>query len=393
MNSSQINSRAADYTEDIDFKMVKASQTEELEDSTKANEARQVASEKSLDDAAEDMTIPRTQIKAARGVEKSKEAQKAEHAKESVLVRKEAADLANNFNKKRENLPYRLNEESLTELLAGLLLGERFQDTSDIQGIINEVTYVMTTGGHAPDVVQVNKTFDFLIEGLQVNVEKSKLNLNQIKLQQARGPKNTEDAQRLNNLYTLAVDEQQHLTELLTVMRQAQDQHFKANTKEIEVGRNLIDVADAIVEQGKAETPETLAYLREIIHTPEDLITKYNHYKGRGYGPEDIKKETNAILSYIGTQFKKTDILPAEMHVLMKQTRTAQALLQIFRTFKKSEKLFQKLCNAKGIEPPPLNFEVFSTVFMKLVEERYPSAERINQIMSSSIEPLVPQAR
>jgi type III secretion protein W len=101
-------------------------------------------------------------------------------------------------------------------------------------------------------------------------------------------------------------------------------------------------------------------------------------------------QEFKAVFTFAGKRFKDSHIPKGEMSRIIDETKTLQAILQIYRHFKRNTSLAQNLFEMKGDALPPyINFETLSSTFVKLVEERYPSAEKALQIVST----LLPEHR
>jgi type III secretion protein W len=86
---------------------------------------------------------------------------------------------------------------------------------------------------------------------------------------------------------------------------------------------------------------------------------------------------------------------PAELRVLINETRTLQAILNLYRYFERKMPLIYNLFEmqaaaSSGIDfgevmesafPPHLNYELLTDTFVNLIEERYPSAEKVLQLI------------
>lgn len=280
--------------------------------------------------------------------------EKAERAQESVLVRKEDADsLADEFTRREGNRQFRLDRDALGKILYSI--GRQITSDSLPSDIIAYIRQNLTVGQEEPDVSQIDKTFEFLLEVLKSKIDSTKT------------PEIRAEFERMH-----------------ARILEAKNQHYEANRTNIDLARKLINVADALMENSERGAPETIAHVRDIVNNPQDLSSKFKYYKSKGYSFKEMKQEIDSILTFVGSKFKQTDILPGEMSRLMDETRTLQAILQIFRHFKRSMPLVYTQFTRNSIPVgSQINYESLSTTFMKLVDERYPSAEKINQFASS----------
>lgn len=330
--------------------MIRAMQQEGLETATEIRTESQVASQESLIDETKDITIMIKDKKPAPPERLRTE--KAQRAQESVLVRKEEADgLADGFTKREGNRQFRLDPDQLSRLAQAL--GKEITEATDNETIIAFVRNTLFTGEHAPDVAQIDRTFDFLLEVVR------------FKMNKATGT------------------QKESLQAILNRVNTAKSFYYEANKRDIDIAQKIIDVVDVVVEQGARDTPETISHLRDIINNPQDVPTKLNYYKSKGYTYQEMKQEVDAILSFVGAKFKNARIPKGEMSRLMDETRNLQALLQVFRHFKRGMPLARNLFDMNGMKlSPNINFETLSQNFMTMVEDGYPSSQKVLQTIS-----------
>lgn len=280
--------------------------------------------------------------------------EKAERAQESILIRKEEADgLADGFNRREGNRQYHLSREGLSQIARGI--GVDITAESNFRDLIAKIRDNLMVGTQEPDVAQVDKALDFLLEVLKSKIDSAK---------------NDEIKKAFQKIFDniSAVKEQYH----------------KENQKDIETAQKIIDIADLVAQEGKKEASQAIKDLRDIVNNPQDLSTKFSYYKNKGYSFKDMKHEIDLIFKYVGFKFKDAELLPAEMSRLIDETRTLQAILQIFRHFKRGMPLIHSLLSRKSIPIfPNLNFEFLGSIFMKMVDERYPSPDKITLFSQS----------
>ena len=89
------------------------------------------------------------------------------------------------------------------------------------------------------------------------------------------------------------------------------------------------------------------------------------------------------LLHSLGSDLKSkgSSIDHAELHRLITETRKLQAILGIFRFFKSRMNLIATAFTRQGLQlSGKITFEMLAKLFMKFLQERYPSAEKILQM-------------
>lgn len=163
-------------------------------------------------------------------------------------------------------------------------------------------------------------------------------------------------------------------------VKQAKEELNLTSGREIVAGRNIHEEARAASEKGLGTPTDLRQMYREITGNPRDanilfieLNTKYSY--------NDMVKVTNFLLHSMGADLKKgPSISKGEMHNILKEVRTIQAILQVYRFFHKRADLVHSMMKKEGLTvPKELNFENLSKVFMGLVAERYINPDKIRQ--------------
>jgi hypothetical protein len=262
-------------------------------------------------DASQDKLQVEAQENSAAGIlirtkklEKRQEfkTEKAKQAQHSVLVRKEEADgLAGQFSQERGNREYHLDPLLLSQL-AGEELGAGINENSEPMEIISLIRRRMTVDGQDPDVAVVDKTFEFLLQ-----VTSRQLN-------QATG-----------------VDKER-LEKILKKVETAKNQHFESNSIEIQVAQKIIGAVDAVVLKTGQSVKETLDRYREVVHNPPDIQALRKFYEIKGY--KSMILELKGLNSYLGGNFKRTNLDNPELAQLAGAARKMQALLGVYRQSK-----------------------------------------------------------
>lgn len=306
-----------------------------------AENAAELKNEKATADASflegnETSTVAGQLRNASKNIQeriKTEKAQKQE-AIQSVFLRKDPDDFADDFFKKQENKQYHLPKDKILDVLkklAGILSDPQVNANSSPNTIRAAVIESLTEGGVPPAEAQVNKAFEFLMKA-------------------------TEGAPD---------------TTLRDKVRQARDDYYFANQQRIEAGDRRIGLASALVEKGAVpgaaiaqvvdqefmpqttKVAEALGHLNELLEHPQDAITKLHYYEAKGYSVDDMKKEFAVIYRYMGerhaTALQTTPDGPAtprptnrqaaipiesaERHQLIQEANTLRAIIHEFRFF------------------------------------------------------------
>ncbi len=147
--------------------------------------------------------------------------------------------------------------------------------------------------------------------------------------------------------------------------------------REIASGRNINDLARQTEGLG---TPTTLRDLyRDITGTPREATTLFEELSRR-YPFKELKKVFRFLFHSLGHDMKaKGPSIPrGQLHRLMQETRTLQAILGVYRFFAGRTRLVNRMFSKEGLRVPQrLNFELMSKQFMALCSERYPSPDKV----------------
>ena len=149
--------------------------------------------------------------------------------------------------------------------------------------------------------------------------------------------------------------------------------------REIQAGRNIGVQARAFSEKGLGSPTALRDLYREITGNPrsphklfEELVEKFKF--------SDMKNIIDFILHSLGTDMKAKgpSISKAELQRLFGEARTMQAILGVFRFFFGRMKMIKRQFDHFDLSMPSrINFEVLARLLMKLIEERYPTPDKI----------------
>lgn len=172
--------------------------------------------------------------------------------------------------------------------------------------------------------------------------------------------------------------------DLLPAIQEAKDEFNQRHGREIIAGRNISTFAREAAEKGLG-TPTNLRDLyRNITGNPRDSTTLFQELSQR-YVFKELKKVVDFLLHSLGADMKaKGPSIPrGQLHRLITETRSLQAILGVYRFFRSRMPLVDKMFQKEGLDvPAQLNFESMAKQFMALAGERYPSADKVLQSAS-----------
>jgi len=250
----------------------------------------------------------------AEGKEKTKLVEKVE---KGLFTRKETDNLANEFSNREGNQNYLLPVAALSAL--AVRLGDTINPDTSYDDLVALIRNELTENNKRPDVSQVDKAFDFLLEVVQ-----TRLNI-------AEGLQATELEKLQDNILGIKA------------------RHYELFRVEIETAHNIIAVAHVLVNQNRT-TAETLDHLRHMIDQPQSPHEKFKYYvEEKKYTYAEMKEEFSLSLNMLGNLMKQTNVNP-HVQLLIKETRTLQATLGVYKQGKREyESLYVHLKNTTGI--------------------------------------------
>ncbi len=170
--------------------------------------------------------------------------------------------------------------------------------------------------------------------------------------------------------------------ELAEKVRQARADLNKTYGREVKAGKNIAEQAREFSEKGLG-TPTGLRDLyREVTGNPRDPNTLFNELTLQ-FTYEDMKTVIEFLLHSLGGDLKSKgpSIDRGELHRLLSETRKLQSILALFVFFKSRMKLIQSAFQRSDLTlPVVVTFELMAKQFMRMVQERYPSADKIIQL-------------
>lgn len=150
--------------------------------------------------------------------------------------------------------------------------------------------------------------------------------------------------------------------------------------REIIAGRNVDTVAKSFHKKGIGQNPTELRNLyRDITGNPREHNTLFSELSQQ-YPFDQLKLVVAFLLKGLAYDLKSKgpSIQQAELMRLMTETRNLQSILWVYLFFKGRMGLLRSLFEQYGLPfAEKLSFERLAKEFIKLVEERYPSAMKL----------------
>lgn len=165
-------------------------------------------------------------------------------------------------------------------------------------------------------------------------------------------------------------------------VRQAKEELNAKYGREVKAGKNIAEQAREFSKQGLG-TPTGLRNLyREVTGNPRDSNTLFNELTAK-FNYDKMKTAIDFLLHSMGGDLKSRgpSIDRGELYRLLTETRKLQSILGIFRFFNSRMNLITSAFERQGLQlPMRLTFEMLAKQFMKVIQERYPSADKILQL-------------
>ncbi len=169
--------------------------------------------------------------------------------------------------------------------------------------------------------------------------------------------------------------------DMAKIVQEAKEALQERSGREITAGRNIGTHAREAAEKGLGSPTNLRDMYRNITGNPRDSSTLFQELSQQ-YAFKELKKVVDFLLHSLGADLKsKGPSIPrGQLHRLLSETRSLQAILGVYRFFKLRMGLLTKSFNREGLEvPSELNFETMSKEFMALTGERYPTPDKVLQ--------------
>ncbi|MDN3508359.1 MAG: HrpJ domain-containing protein [Simkaniaceae bacterium] len=149
--------------------------------------------------------------------------------------------------------------------------------------------------------------------------------------------------------------------------------------REIRAGRNIQEEAQSFSKQGLG-TPTGLRDLyRDITGNPRDPHTLFVELNTK-FSFEEMLTVIAFVLHSLGSDMKSKgpSIEPAELQRLFTEARTMQSIVGVYRFFKGRMDLIKKEFSRFDLNfPKKITFEMLAKIFMQMIQDRYPSVNKV----------------
>ncbi len=148
--------------------------------------------------------------------------------------------------------------------------------------------------------------------------------------------------------------------------------------REVKAGKNIAEQAREFSKHGLGSPTGLRNLYREVTGNPRDANTLFNEFSTR-FAYDKMKTLMDFLLHSLGSDLKSKgpSIDPGELHRLLSETRKLQAILGIFRFFKSRMNLILSSFERQGVSlPARMTFEFLAKLFMRFLQERYPSGDK-----------------
>ena len=165
-------------------------------------------------------------------------------------------------------------------------------------------------------------------------------------------------------------------------VRQAREEFNNTYGREIRAGKNIAQQAREFSEQGLGTPTGLRSLYREVTGNPRDANSLFNELTAK-FNYDKMKTVIEFLLHSMGGDLKSKgpSIDRGELHILFSEARKLQGILGVFRFFKSRMALIIAAFERQGLQlPMRITFELLAKLFMKALQERYPSADKILQL-------------
>ncbi|HRW58045.1 MAG TPA: type III secretion system gatekeeper subunit SctW [Chlamydiales bacterium] len=159
----------------------------------------------------------------------------------------------------------------------------------------------------------------------------------------------------------------------------AHDLLIERYRREVVAGRNIRVQSQEFSEKGLGSPTALRDMYRDITGNPRKAMQLFNELS-KQFPFAQMKFVIDFLLHSLGADLKAKgpSISRGELSRLIEETRSLQAILGVYRFFHSRMPLLHTLFGQAGLTLPSLiNFESLSQEFMKLLQDRYISSDRI----------------
>jgi type III secretion protein W len=184
--------------------------------------------------------------------------------------------------------------------------------------------------------------------------------------------------------YSLADDALDYLEKIsedtqISQVKQARKEFNENFDREIKAGKNIAEEARAFAMQGLGSPTALRDLYREITGSPREVNALFDELSDQ-FEFEDLKKVVKFLLNSLGKDLKSKgpSIQKGELYRLLTETRNLQSILGVFLFFQARMSIIYRSFDKYHLYyPKKMTFELIAKLFMKLLQDRYPSSVKV----------------
>ncbi len=172
------------------------------------------------------------------------------------------------------------------------------------------------------------------------------------------------------------------LGDLKQIVEDAKQLHEETFGREIKAGQNIAEEVEKYVSAGLGAPTRLRDMYRDITGNPRDPVVLFLEFSDR-FPYKELRKVLGFLFHSLGADLKSQgpSIEPGLLHRLLQEVRSLQAVLGVYQFFKARTKLIGFLFEREGMEQPKnLTFEQLAKQFVLLLQERYPTGDKVLQM-------------
>lgn len=169
---------------------------------------------------------------------------------------------------------------------------------------------------------------------------------------------------------------------LREIVQQAKDELNAQKGREIQAGKNISAEVQKYSAMGLGVPTKLRDLYRDITGNPREPIQLFLELGDR-FSYKELRKVLAYLFHALGTDLKSQgpSIPPGLLHRLLTEVRNLQGGLGILQFFRGRMRLVEYLFGKNDLPvPKTLTFETLSRQFVTLLQERYPSPEKVLQL-------------
>lgn len=152
--------------------------------------------------------------------------------------------------------------------------------------------------------------------------------------------------------------------------------------QEVRAGRNMGKESREFAEKDLGSPMALRDLYRDITTNPREPRELFNEFSEK-FEYEQLKDTIKFLLHSLGSDFKAKgpSIERGELHRLMTETKTLQAILGVYRFFRQRMNLVKRMFEKHGLKlTKKISFKTIAKLYMNLLENRYPSPEKVLEL-------------